>query len=212
MSKIDFLLAKNDNIELIRNQIAGILKIETENQYSLAVKQGAADSRDYKIGVFVERARPWELTGNSENKNPFPLINVSLSGYNGEAGSAQSEKKYKATFYIDCYGCGNLNNTSGDDDSLATIRAWKTARIARNILMSSYYTYLGLRGTVFKRGILSIQTGNPSNMPESAVAVITCRISFVVDFSEKSPQEGGVLFEGMAFRAVSENGEILIDI
>jgi hypothetical protein len=209
MSKINFLLAKNDNIELIRNQIAGILKIETENQYSLAAGQGAEDLRDYKIGVFVERARPWDLTGN---KNPFPLINISLSGYDGEAGSAQSEKKYKATFYIDCYGCGNLNNTNGNDDSLAAIRAWKTARIARNILMSSYYTYLGLRGTVFKRSILSIQTGSPSNMPESAAAVTTCRISLAVDFSEKSPQEGGVMFEGIAFKAVSESGEILIDI
>jgi hypothetical protein len=78
--------------------------------------------------------------------------------------------------------------------------------------MSSYYTYLGLRGTVFKRGVLSIQTGNPSNMPESAVAVTTCRISFVVDFYEKSPQESGVLFEGMAFKCLGENGEILIDI
>lgn len=212
MSKINFLLAEADNIELIRNQIAGILKIETENQYSLAAEQGVEDLRDFRIGVFVERARPWDLTGNSEIKNPFPLINVSLSGYNGEAGSAQSEKKYKATFYIDCYGCGNLNNTRGDDDSLATIRAWKTARIARNILMSSYYTYLGLRGTVFKRSILSIQTGNPSNMPESAVAVTTCRISFVVDFSEKSPQEEGVLFEGLTFKSLSDNGEILIDI
>jgi hypothetical protein len=212
MSKIDFLLSENDNIELIRNQTAGILRIETENQYSLAAEKGIEDLRDYKIGVFVEKLRPWDLTGNSDNKNPFPLINVSLSGYNGEAGSAQGEKKYKATFYIDCYGCGDFNNTNGNDDSLATIRAWKTARIARNILMSSYYTYLGLRGTVFKRSILSIQTGNPSNMPESAVSVTTCRISFSVDFSEKSPQEGGVLFEGIAFKSLGDDGEILINI
>jgi hypothetical protein len=212
MSKINFLLSENDNIELIRNQIAGILRMETENQYSLAVEKGMKDIRDYRIGVFVERARPWDLTGDTENENPFPLINVSLSGYKGEAGSAQSEKKYQATFFVDCYGCGNFNNQNRYDDSLATIRAWKTARITRNILMSSYYTYLGLRGTVFKRGILSIQTGSPSNMPESAVSVTTCRINFIVDFSEKSPQENGVLFEGIAFKGVSESGEILIDI
>jgi hypothetical protein len=214
MNKINYLLSENDNIETIRNQIAAILKIEADNQYLLAKEKGISDSRDYKIPVFVERARPWDLTGDNERENPFPLMNVLLNDYKQDTkpGSAQSEKKYSATFFIDCYGCGNINNTTGDDDTLGTIRAWKTARIARNILMSSYYTYLGLRGIVFKREITETATGSPANMPESAASVTTCRISFVVDYFEKSPQAEGVLFEGIAFSSLSDTGEILIDI
>jgi hypothetical protein len=217
-SNINYLLSELDNIEIIRNQTAAILKIETENQYSLALESGAPDKRDYKIPVYVEKARPWDITGETADQAPFPLINILLTDIKQEAhpGSAVNEKKYTGTFFIDCYGCGNISIDNeidiSDHDSLGTIRAWKTARIARRILMSSYYTYLGLRGVVKKREIIQIATGAPQNMPESAVSVTTCRISFVVEYFEKSPQAEGVPFEGILFKSLSDTGEILIDI
>jgi hypothetical protein len=215
-SSINYLLSDLDNVEFIRNQIAAILKIETENQYFLAEAAAAPDKRDYKIPIYVEKARPWNITGETADQSPFPLINILLNDIKQEAhpGSAVNEKKYTATFFIDCYGCGNINieNDIGDDDSLGTIRAWKTARIVRNILMSSYYTYLGNRGIVKKREITQIATGTPQNMPESAVSVTTCRISFLVEYFEKSPQAEGVPYEGMLFKSLSDTGEILIDI
>ncbi|GHU66647.1 hypothetical protein FACS189447_07950 [Spirochaetia bacterium] len=213
MNKINILLNNLDNVEIIRNQIAAILQIETENQLALAENAAIEDLRDFKIGVYVEKARPWELTGSTEATSPFPLINVLLNDVKQDMnpGSPVNEKKYIATFFIDCYGCGNIGS-DGNDDTLATIRAWKTARIVRNILNSGFYTYLGLRGTVRKREITEIKTGAPSNMPESALAITTCRVSFTVDYSEKSPQAGGEIFDGMMFKSLTESGVILIDI
>jgi hypothetical protein len=214
MSKINYLLSELDNIEIIRNQIAAILRIETENQLALAEKEEAEDTRDYKISVYAERARPWDSTADTENKSPFPLINVLLyeTKQMEHPGSAMGEKKYTGTCFIDCYGCGNINNINGNDDSLGTIRAWKTARIARNVLMSSFYTYLGMRGIVKKREILKMATGAPAGMPESAISITVCRITFNIEYTEKSPQAGGVPFEGILFKSLSDNGEILINI
>jgi hypothetical protein len=57
-----------------------------------------------------------------------------------------------------------------------------------------------------------MKTGVPTNLTESALSVTVCRITFTVDFSEKSPQAEGVINEGIFFKSLSDSGVILVDI
>jgi hypothetical protein len=179
---------------------------------------------DFDIGIYLERERPWQLTENSEGKNPFPLVNIKLAGYRKESepGSSSSHYKYIGDFIIDCYVQGSPDSPDYFDDTDATIRAWKLGSMVRQILMSSYYTYLGMRKIVRRREITEAGTGTPTdrtgNIDDSAVSVTICRILLSVWFSEESPQAAGVKLEGISFKAFTPgtepgvNGEVLLDI
>jgi hypothetical protein len=223
-ANITTLLTELDNIEKIMDRIALILKLEFLNQYQKATEQNLEDAGDFNIGVYLERERPWQLTENSEGKNPFPLINIKLAGYRKEKepGSTVNNQKYIGDFIIDCYAQGSPDNPDYFDDTDATLRAWRLGRKVRRVLMSGFYTYLGMRGIVRRREITEAGTGTPTdrtgNIDDSAVSVTICRILFSVLFSEESPQAAGVEFEGISFKASAPgkkpgiNGEVLLDI
>ena len=211
---IHTLLDKNDNAEKIRDMIAGILKTENVNQYELALKSGVSNAEDFNIGVYLENARPWGLAENENGKNPFPLVNISLNDTrrsDEQTGSAIGRKKYIASFFIDCYACGNFES-GGNDTEQAALKAWRVAAVVRNILMSGHYAYLGMRGVVLERDLLGIKTGIPGNLDESAVAVTVARMEFSVMFYEDSPQAEGVVIDGISFEVVDKTGEVLIKI
>jgi hypothetical protein len=223
-ANITVLLTEPDNLEKIRDQIAAILKLEFMSQYQKAVEQDIENAKDFNIGVYLERERPWQLTENSEGENPFPLVNVKLAGYKKDnpPGDTVNRKKYTGDFVIDCYAQGSPDNPDFFDDTDATIKAWRLGRIVRNVLMSGFYTYLGMRGVVLRCEITEAGIGAPTdktgNIDDSAVSVTICRILFSVSYYEDSPQAEGVKFEGILFKAFApgknpgENGEVLIDI
>ena len=213
-AQIQTLLNEKDNIEKIRDAIALILKNELSNQYALAETAGIESLEDFNIGVYLESARPWELTENELGGNPFPLVNILLNEMRrveGKAGSAIGRKRYTASFSIDCYACGNTEADS-DDAMQAALKAWRIACIVRSILMSGFYAYLGMRGVVLERDMPGIKTGIPSNLAESAAAVTVARIDFSVSFYEDSPQGDGAELEEIQFEAVGKTGEVLIRI
>jgi hypothetical protein len=221
---ITTLLNEPDNLEKIRDRIAVILKLEFLNQCQKAIEQDVENVNDFNIGVYLERERPWQLTENSEGKNPFPLVNVKLAGYRkeNEPGSTVNRQKYIGDFIIDCYAQGTPDNPDYFDDTDATIRAWKLGRMVRQVLMSGHYVYLGMRDIVRRREITEAGTGTPTdrtgNIDDSAVSVTICRILFAVYYSEESPQAAGVELEGISFKAFTpgkepgKNGEVLLDI
>ncbi|WP_315449838.1 hypothetical protein [uncultured Treponema sp.] len=213
-AQIQTLLNGKDNIEKIRDAIALILKNELSNQYALAETAGIESLEDFNIGVYLESARPWELTENEVGGNPFPLVNILLNEMRrveGKAGSAIGRKRYTASFSIDCYACGNAES-DGDDARQAALKAWRIAGIVRSILMSGFYAYLGMRGVVLERDMPGIKTGIPSNLAESAAAVTVARIDFSVSFYEDSPQGDGAELEEIQFEVVGKTGEVLIRI
>ena len=213
-AQIQTLLNGKDNIEKIRDAIALILKNELSNQYALAETADIESLEDFNIGVYLESARPWELTENEVGGNPFPLVNILLNEMRrveGKAGSAIGRKRYTASFSIDCYACGNAES-DGDDARQAALKAWRIAGIVRSILMSGFYAYLGMRGVVLERDMPGIKTGIPSNLAESAAAVTVARIDFSVSFYEDSPQGDGAELEEIQFEAVGKTGEVLIRI
>jgi len=223
-SQINKLLKTQDNAEIIRDRIAAILKMEFNNQKTLAENDPTVENKkDFNINVYIENFRPWELTSNNGKNNPFPLVNVCLQETNedqNKPGGISGKIKYTGTYYIDCYGCGNYRHIESEkdnfeiipDDSLSAIRAWHTARITRNILMSGYYAYLGMQGTVMRRRITKITTIIPNGIDTSAISITACRIVFEVELYEVSPEAMGVNFEGITFKA-NDAGEVnLIDI
>jgi hypothetical protein len=213
--KINTLIENKDNAEKIRDQIAALLTLEIQNQKQIAIDTGVPDKKDFDIDVYIENARPWELTGD---KNPFPLVNVCLQeiAEDPRPGSTANNTKYTGQYVIDCYGCGNQKLESEEeiltDDYLATIRAWKTARIIRNILMSGFYLYLGIRPIVQKRSIKKIITIIPQGLPNSAIAITAARIILEVNFFEQSPQAEAADLEGISFKSENSGKVSLIDI
>jgi hypothetical protein len=221
-SQINELLKNQDNAEIIRDRIAAILKLEFANQKVLADNDSTVENKkDFNIKVYMENSRPWELISNNGKNNPFPLVNVCLQETNedqNKPGGIVGKIKYTGTYYIDCYGCGNYRPIEAEnenteyipDDSLSAIRAWHTARITRNILMSGQYAYLGMQGIVMRRRITKITTVIPNGLDASAISITACRVIFEVELYEISPEAIGENFEGITFRA-NAAGEVNLD-
>jgi hypothetical protein len=176
-ASITTLLNEPDNLEKIRDRIACILKLEFLNQYQKAQEENIINPDEFNIGVYLERERPWQLTENSEGKSPFPLVNLKLAGYRkeNEPGSTVNRQKYIGDFIIDCYAQGSPDNPDYFDDTDATLKAWRLGRKVRQVLMSGFYTYLGMRDIVRRREITEAGTGTPTdksgNIDDSAVSV-----------------------------------------
>lgn len=208
---IDTLFDKPDNIEIIRDGIAGILKVESANQYKMAKAKKIADAEDFDIRVFLENDRPFSLLDGEES---FPsIVNVSLNEIRplGKSGGIAETKKYEAKFLIDCYACGNFSDTENDTQE-ATLKAWKIARIVRNILMSGQYAYLDWQGVVLSRVLDSMKSGTVSNLDDSAYAVTVARLELAVSYFEKSVCDAGGPLEGFAFDINVKTGEVLVKV
>lgn len=203
------LLSAEDMSEKVRDQIAAVLAVETANQYKLALAANLPDSADYNITVFCENSAPWNVTGGI---SPFPCLNVTLKSSEQIAGGCTSGIQHmKGTYVIDVFGCGNVAGKESDKES--AYQAWKAARIVRNILASSAYTYLGMRSTggtqgVNKRSITRLEAGVPNGINTGAVQVIVCRMTLEAEFYEESPQAAGVEFDGMDLVCTDKDGHV----
>jgi hypothetical protein len=186
------LIDKQDNFEVIRDQIAAILVLESNNQQALAVSEGK-DPDLWKLRVFNERYNPWEQFLNT-NTDRSPLVNVwyDTSNFDGSASNIVERQKAEAIYNIDCYGYG----ISSDDgatghnpgDREAAFEVQRALRLVRNILMSSTYTYLGLRGLVWQRWPQSISVFQPNLDAQQVQKIVGARLELRVMFNEFSPQ------------------------
>lgn len=211
------LIDKSDVSEVVRDELAAILVLEVAEQQRLATDAGK-DPNFWKLRVFSERANPWEQFLDAPDQAAgVPIVNVALDNVNYDESSSNHVKRQKASaaYSVDCYGYG----ISADDgagghvtgDSKAALEAQRAVRLVRNILMAGAYTYLGLRKTVWRRWIDSIQFYQPAQENAQVQQIVAARIQFRVEFSEFSPQvqpETLELVSGEVFRA--ENDEILL--
>lgn len=208
MAEIHKLLSEPDNIEVIRDTIAAILAVELENQYALALEAGDAAARDYKVGVYVENDDPIQLVNG--DTNPFPLVNVSVDSTETDNGSTKVNKhNMTSKIMLDVYATGN---TAGGEDAgtKASLKAWKTARLVRNILGAEPYTYLSLQGAVTGRDLTTFQAGEPANAT-SAIRVKMVRITLEVSYVEDVEITGGVLLESGGKLTISdEDGHVFV--
>ena len=91
-----------DNIEIIRDQMAGIIALEMDKQYEMAIDDDDPVASDFLARVLVENDEP--LNAGGDNVDIFPLINVSVDSRSLVDGtSAVNYDKAQATVFVDCY-------------------------------------------------------------------------------------------------------------
>jgi len=212
---IDTLIDKQDNFEIIRDEIAAILKVESTNQMTLATDAGK-DADEWKLRVFTERSNPWEQWLN-EQSDRSPIVNVwyDNSNFDPKASNVMERQKAEAVFNIDCYGFA----VSSDDaagghkpgDREAALKVQQALRLVRNILMAAEYTYLGLRGLVWSRWPQSVSMFQPQQGSDTVQQIVGARLAFRVVFNEFSPQITGDVLELVSASVLrAEDGEIVI--
>lgn len=203
------LIDKIDNAEIVRDQIAAILTVELANQGVLASLPQPA--------VFIERVNPWGQFLTPEQPPVEPVINVwwDSSTFNESQSNVIERQKAEAVYNIDCYAAApSTDVTAGGHlpgDEQAAREAQRAVRLVRNILMAGAYTYLGLRGVVWKRFVQTISMFQPQLDNRAAHRVVGARLALMVHFNEFSPQVAGEPLETLlleVFRA--ETGQLLL--
>lgn len=190
-AQIPELIVKRDNVEIIRDQIAAILAVELANQKLLS------GNLPYPA-VFIERSNPWGQFIEAEAAMP-PVINVwfDSASFDESSSNVVERQKCEAVFNIDCYGAGvsQDDGTPGGGhhagDLQAALECQRAVRLARNILMAGAYTYLGLRGLVWKRFPQTISMFQPQMDNRGVQRIVGARLALQVHFNELSPQVQG---------------------
>ncbi len=213
---IPVLIDKQDNFEVVRDQIAAILTTEAASQMALAVTAGR-DPNDWKLRIFSERSNPWEQFLDKQT-DLSPLVNIWYDNSNFAPGKSNiSERQASETVYnIDCYGYGVSKDDGGaghvPGDKEAALEVQKALRLVRNILMAAEYTYLGLQGLVWKRWPQSVTVFQPQLDGNQMQKIVGARVAFRVVFNEFSPQ---VAEETLDLLTVdvhrTEDGEIVLE-
>lgn len=205
--EVNELLSTPDNIEIVRDQIAGILALELIHQYELA--QAIPDLKspeDYSVRVYIENDEPWAV---QDEQNPFPAINIVFDRFVIDSDDGSNDRIIKATYFIDCYTAGNYDS-EGFAGRVAKIKSLKTARLVRNILQAANYRYLKLRGVVNSQKIISCVSGVVKDT-EGAVKIGVQRITLEAEFHETSPQVESDALEALGFSCNSPTGEVLLN-
>lgn len=216
MTVLQSLIDKQDNVEIIRDQIGAILVAETANQMALAT-DAAKDPADWDLRIFTERSNPWEQFLASQ-PDPTPIVNVWINdtNYDPKASNVLERQKTIGTYNIDVYGYGrSANNPAGGHtpgDREAAFEMQRAVRLVRNILMSGENTYLQMRGVVWGRWPQSITSFQPALDNNNVSQVVAARIAFEVTFNEFAPQYEAQPLEFLAIDVLrQETGELYFE-
>lgn len=221
---ISTLIDKQDNFEIVRDQIAAILVTEVANQMALATA-ALKEPLDWKLRIFTEATNPIEQFLNVTDKTPafdlVPIINVwyDTSSFPEDRGEPVKRQGSDTVYNIDCYGYGlSSNNVAGGHnpgDKEAVLEVQRAVRLVRNILMAGLNTYLQLRETDVGIGLRwpqSISAFQPQLDSVPVQNVHGARIALKVSFNEFSPQ---IIPETLELITVDvkrlEDGEIILE-
>jgi hypothetical protein len=211
---IEELIDTPDTFEIVRDQIASILLLESASQQGLAVAAGK-DPSAWELRVFLERSTPWAEFLEEPAGHP-PIVNVSYDSgsFDGSQGSVVDRQASQALYHVDVYGVGvareeDVGHEPGD--RAAALEAHRAMRLVRRILMAGHYTYLGLRGTVWRRWLRSTQVFQPAIDGRTVQHVVGARMTFEVTFNEFAPQVQGAALEELHVQVHrAETGELLL--
>ena len=191
------LIDKYDNFELITNEIASILAVETVNQQALALAAGK-DPALWEFKVYVERSNPWELLPDDEEPI-IPIVNVwweSLNFVQAQSLPAVNQVADPSMFNIDIIADSITEKLTGTGqfvgDKAANEKAKRIVRLVRNILFSvpadvsqpgNDYTYLNMKGIVGARWIQNIARF-VTDYDKQSIPVSAARITLAVKHLE----------------------------
>jgi len=197
-ARIVELIDKDDTFELVRDELAAILVVESANQEALA-SAADKDPRLWKLDVFSETTNPWQafIDAPQSQKDVTPIINIWYDAWNTDRGRSNNVKRQQgpAIFNIDCYGYGvsSADETSAGHvlgDAKGAKEAQRALKLVRNILMHGAYTYLGFQGQdlVAGREVSAINTFQPNIEGREIEKVHGVRLALSVSINELSPQ------------------------
>jgi hypothetical protein len=204
---IETLLTEPDNMTIVRDQIAAILAVELAHQGELGLSPVPH--------VFAERASPWgPLAETVVDERPIVNVWFDTESFEGAASNIVERQRADGTFNVDVYGFGSSGETlTGHEpgDLVAALACQSALRLVRQILMSGHYTYLGLRGLVWKRWPQSLGMFQPPSDARPAHHVIAGRLALAVQYNEFSPQVEGQPIETLAVEIIkAKTGEIYL--
>lgn len=190
---IDTLIDKQDNFEIVRDQLAVILVTEVANQMALATS-ASKDPALWNLRIFTERSNPIEEWLNVTPATDLsPIINIWVDNgtYPGAAGDTYERQTGEFVYNIDCYGVA----VSGDDgeghklaDKEAALEVQRAVRLVRNIIMAALNNKLQLKGTVGKRWPTAVSFFQPQMDNQAIQGVVGGRIALQVTMEELVPQ------------------------
>lgn len=214
--KLTTLIDKQDNSELVRDQIAAILAEEAANQVQLASAAGKDDPSQWALRVFLERSAPWQEWLHCQEPDATPIVNISWDrdSFNKSSSDPVRHQDTKSTYNIDCYGYGRSSNVANGGhlpgDRVAALAVQRSKRLVRNILMAGANTYLQMRGIVSERWIDDIRAFQAPTDNDTHIHVVAARVSLTVRFGELSPQVQGVPLSLIELKVKNETGEVLL--
>lgn len=211
------LINTPDAFELIRDQVAAIIKTESAAQVALAVADGLTNSVDWDLRVYRERNNPWtEFLQQTNDLRPIVNVWFDNDTPNGGSSTVAGRQQFEGTINIDCYGAGRSKATTDGHtpgDQLSALNGQRALRLIRNIIMSDKYIYLGLRGTVWQRWITSRTCFQPSLDGDQAQSIVGCRLALRVRYNERSVnQPEDQLIEIIHVDINDDDGELLAEV
>ena len=163
--------------ELIKHQIAAILKTELENQKAL-------QSDTFPVNVFVDRMVPID-------KSEILVINVRFESLNPESINQHGSQE-NATFTVDTWAVAKQTSTKRGDLLSTNLRDKITFQI-KAILQSNFYVTLDfVPGLVMSSNVQNIEPYEPNNNQDASF-VSMARLNHEVRFYQNYKVEQGVL-------------------
>jgi hypothetical protein len=219
-TRLTALIDKQDNAEILRDEIAAIIAVESAQQEVLAQAAGK-DPKLWRLRVYTERAAPWAVFQDSPDPatdEVAPVVNVWFDAANYERSSSNTfhVQKTVGTFHIDCYGYGvaiDEGTSHQPGDELAALEAQRAFRLVRNILMAAHWHKLGQPSFVWDRWPASAQVFQPQRDNAQAQHVQAIRLALEVTFNELSPQHDPVELELISTQVSRDgDGKILVTV
>jgi len=214
---IDALIDKQDNFEIVRDQIAAILVTEVASQKALATA-ASKDPALWDLKVYTERTNPIEhYLGESGPIDTTPVVNIwyDSSTFDPKASDIFERQKAEVIYNIDCYGAGvsSANGTGHNPGDLeASLNVQRALKLVRNILMAGPYTYLGLRGFIWSRWPQSVNIFQPQLGTNSVQNIVGARLVLKVVFNEFSPQYTENMLELVSATVTrAEDGQVVLN-
>lgn len=219
--KIATLMTGADTVEQVRDAVAAILALESENQATLADAAGE-NPADWQLRVFVERSDPWSdwLDPEADDIDPTPVANVWVDSENfNKTGSDVGQQRGRATINVDLFAIGFArDNYEGQiaSDREASFNVQRAARVVRRILMHAAYQYLGAtRGAsqvVLGRFVSDVQFFQPPGDVRAIQRICGARLRLEVDLIETCSQVVGDVFEGLTLSVFRDSltGQVLL--
>lgn len=227
IARITQLVSLFDASELVRDQIAAILILESASQVARAAAAGQ-DSTLWALRVFTELANPigaFQNPPSGDGDEPTfdltPIVNIRYAGetFDKGMGDVFERQQGPALFNIDCYGCGisQRQGTTGHipGDMAAAMASHRASAMVRKLLMAATYAYLRLQtpnqGPVAGRWIQSITPFTPQLDERAVQHVEACRVVLAVDVVELSPQVVGQTLQAVGITITRQaNGQVLL--